>query len=142
MTLPQPPEGTGQKCRFSRKKWKSEWTKRSLPCLCKDDVQISALQKFCKKAAYLSGRELKLKLSPSAFGKKAAFVFRVFNFFSVFYEMASSSPLQKKSTTLQKILRLFATLTFSNDLRSIEILYLSTILFSRLTFTIHSARSH
>ena len=47
MTLPQPPEGTGQKRRCSRKKWKSEWTKRSLPCLCKDVVQISALQKFC-----------------------------------------------------------------------------------------------
>ena len=27
---------------------KSEWTKRSLPCWCKDVEQISALQKFCK----------------------------------------------------------------------------------------------
>ena len=57
MTLPQPPEGTGQKRRFSRKNMKSEWTKRSLPCLYKDDEQISALQKFRKKSAYLSGRE-------------------------------------------------------------------------------------
>ena len=27
MPLPQPPESAGQKRRFSRKKWKSEWTK-------------------------------------------------------------------------------------------------------------------
>ena len=34
---------SGQKRRFSRRKWKSEWTKRSLPCWCKDVVRISAL---------------------------------------------------------------------------------------------------
>ena len=63
MTLPQPPEGTGQKRRCSRKKWKSEWTKRSLPCFCKDVVQISALQKFCNIAVYRSGREQQAKKS-------------------------------------------------------------------------------
>ena len=45
------------------KNWKSEWTKRSLPCWCKDVEQISALQKFCKKSAYLSGREQQAKES-------------------------------------------------------------------------------
>ena len=40
MTLPQPPEGTGQKRRFSKKIWKSGWTKRSLILFCPALMQL------------------------------------------------------------------------------------------------------